>query len=87
MANDLHILKAKAIYYKTLAVEFKNGLRFLKIIDHFYNTRRRIEARLKVDSYQNKYEKGTLNVKLPKLLKIFLYFCISRTNKKEFIVI
>ncbi|XP_046812429.1 putative uncharacterized protein DDB_G0282133 [Lucilia cuprina] len=67
LANELHVLKVKSIYYTTLAIEFYNDARFLQKIDHQYNTRRRNEGRFKVGSFQNNYGKSTLNVTLPKL--------------------
>ena len=47
-ASKLNVLNIKSIYYLTISNKFYKDSRFLKVIDHEYNTKRRARGRYKI---------------------------------------
>ena len=68
VATKLEVLNVKSIFDITLINEFFNDARYLKPIEHIYNTRRRAEGRYMVESFKNNYGKNSLNVVLPSII-------------------
>ena len=87
IAKEQRILNIKSIFYITLAIEFYNDARFLKIIDHRYDTRQRAAGGFKTGSFYNNYGKNTLEVTLPQIfnkLPIKLLNVQDKQRRKNF---
>lgn len=66
--KELKILNVDSIHNTTTANDFFEDNRFLHIIDHSHNTRRRAQKRYKVDKFSNDFGRRTLPVLLPTIL-------------------
>ncbi|KAM7352639.1 uncharacterized protein ACRADG_006262 [Cochliomyia hominivorax] len=66
--KELNILNVKSIYSTTIVNEFFGDNRFLRIINHPYQTRRRVQNRYQTDRFLNEFGRSTLGVTLPSIL-------------------
>lgn len=80
-AKILHLLNVKSIYYMTLINEFYRDSRFLKVIDHNHNTRRRQQGKFKVEKFRNEYGRNTLKVTLPTIFNKLPNNIINEKNE------
>ena len=80
LASKLNVLNIKSIYYFTLFNEFHKDDRFLNVIDHRHNTRRRAQGRYKIKQFFNEYGRNELSVILPTIYNRIPTNIISENN-------